>query len=120
MTKPDGERKKIHEFFIERVGSCEIGTIAHKLLLDLRLLRLLWIFLFSLKAIAKMLSKILCVYGAADGMFYGRPTLPVMSEELGRWTNRRPAPHCTQCCALCPGAVNWHNCGSVLGVWEFG
>ena len=23
-------------------------------------------------------------------------------------------------CASCPGAVDWHNDGSVLGVWEFG
>ena len=25
-----------------------------------------------------------------------------------------------QCCALCPGVIDWHNCGIVLGVWEFG
>ena len=27
---------------------------------------------------------------------------------------------CYGYCALCPGAVDWHNCGSVPGVWEFG
>ena len=25
-----------------------------------------------------------------------------------------------QCCALCPGVVDWHNCGNVLGALEFG
>ena len=24
------------------------------------------------------------------------------------------------CCALCPGVVDWHNCGIVLGVLESG
>ena len=24
------------------------------------------------------------------------------------------------CCALCPGVVDWHNCGNVLGALEFG
>ena len=24
------------------------------------------------------------------------------------------------CCALCPGVVDWHNCGIVLGALEFG
>ena len=24
------------------------------------------------------------------------------------------------CCALCPGVIDWHNCGIVLGVLEFG
>ena len=26
----------------------------------------------------------------------------------------------TECCALCPGAIDWHNCGTILGVREFG
>ena len=25
-----------------------------------------------------------------------------------------------RCCALCPGVVDWHNCGIVLGVLESG
>ena len=24
------------------------------------------------------------------------------------------------CCALCPGAVDWHNYGSIRNVWECG
>ena len=24
------------------------------------------------------------------------------------------------CCALCPGVVDWHNCGTVLGALESG
>ena len=24
------------------------------------------------------------------------------------------------CCVLCPGAIDWHNYGGVLGAWEFG
>ena len=29
-------------------------------------------------------------------------------------------PKLAICYALCPGVIDWHNCGTVLGAWESG
>ena len=34
-------------------------------------------------------------------------------------THLAPAAYCAYC-ALYPGAIDWQNAGSVLGVWKFG
>ena len=38
----------------------------------------------------------------------------------GRQEDTSPNARVRKCCALCLGAVDWHNCGRVLSVWEFG
>ena len=43
---------------------------------------------------------------------------PLSSEPV--LTPRPSSSNMGNCCALCPGVVDWHNCGIVLGALEFG
>ena len=45
-------------------------------------------------------------------------SMELLAEEFQQWTE--DSKEDKGCCALCLGAVDWHNCGRVLGAWEFG